>query len=271
MKSHILRAACVAAAALLVPHSASATAIAVDVDPITPGIQAATTVPLGAMVTADIYIISDGVTPIDAYGVSVEFNDTAGILALAAPPPSTLFDLSGVGLAALSPGSSDLALGVPPVPIGPGVPLTPLAIAPFGVGPGGPFTANDGAAGAFEALPAPGGFFGAPGIPPIGAAILAETIMFTATGVGMSDIAPLGIMAPAAPPGTPAPLAIFGPGGVEFYETLTGLGVAAAPVPGFTPAGVNPATVTVIVPEPSTLALLGLGLLAAVRRRRCHS
>ena len=233
---------------------AEAHAVVVDMDTTTPGIQTAFTATVGTVVPVDIYIVSDGATPVNAYGFDVEFNDFPGIVTLAS---ATVFDPSGVGLGA-APTPVDYTSGAPIVP---GVALTPAGIPPFGIGPGGPFAGNDTGAGMYD-ISGAGLFFGL-AMPAAGTPVLAETVSFTAATVGTTDIAPLGIITPgmgAGPFPPPPPV----PGGFEFYDgfvTVASFPAAAAGT-GF-PAGINPGTLTVIpIPEPVVSMLLVLGLAA---------
>ena len=232
----------------------------VDLDPGTPGFQTSLSVLPGTVVTADIHLVDDGVTPISGYGLATNFNDVPGTVGILAPT----FD-GGAAAAVLVP--TDLATGFP---IAPGGVLGPVGTPPFGIGPGGPFTGTDFGAGLYDLAG-----LAWVGMPGLGGTIILETIVFSATGTpgSVTDIAPLGILTPGAP-GGPALPPIAGPGGVEFYNAAVGGSYGAAPfLPGANPlfpAGtpaIMPGTVT-ITPEPGAAMLALLGMVSLFLRRR---
>ncbi len=243
--------------ALLLMTTSTRAQIVIDADPTTPppALEATMSYAMGAVFTVDVYLVIPGapLPPVNAYGIAMEFNDVAGILALGG---ATVADPIPSGLLAAPP------MIVPPVVptdlmpppaggpfIAPGAPLVSPGFVPAALGPMGPFTASDGGAGIFEAAPLPFGF-PAPGM------ILLQTVPFTATALGMSDIAPIGLFTggPACGPpfpvaGTPPPAAVLPPVLIwpcvcELYDAATGVTICP---------GIVPATITVTTPLPVEL------------------
>jgi len=238
---------CVLLSALF-PAAAFGHGLVVDVDSLTPGIQSSISVSTGDVFDIDIYWVGTGL-PLDAYGFAVEWNDVAGVITPTAP---TLFDPSGTGMFAEMDTPTDL---ISTAPLAPGNPLFPYIppFGPVGVGSSGSYTATDGGVGAFAGVP------GGVGLPGPGAQILLESLSFTATSIGTTDISPTtGLIAPGAP-GLPAFLFVVGAGGSHFYDQASGN--------AFSADYITPGTVSV-VPLPGSIFLMGPALfgMAGIRR-----
>jgi len=252
---------------------ASATALVVDVNS-APGIQTSISVPPGTTVTADLYLISDGITTMDTYGVAMEYNDTPGVLApiptiptaTAAPNPP---QLPPPGASIFSAGTEPLVDLSSSTTLHPGTLLASFFFPPQNSGRSGHFTASDGGSGMFNPNWSPNNFFGSSFIPEAGAMIFLQRLRFTAAAPGTTEIFPAGIMDPIGGAIFP-PDAVLDPWGLPFYDSWFGIATPATSVPssGF-PDPITPGTVTV-VPEPSTLfAALMTTVLFWRRRRPC--
>jgi MYXO-CTERM domain-containing protein len=151
---------------------ASGVTLAIDLDPLAPGVQSAISVPVGLTFPVELVLVGDGVAVFDEVIVDIGYND-AGLVLASGPGPVVALALS----------STSISWDVSVPTVAPPLPPPPAALASLGFVPALPFAASEGGF----------GYYTDPGSYPVvapGVTVTVAGFSLTAVGVGTSTVAP---------------------------------------------------------------------------------
>lgn len=221
--------------------------IVIDLDPITPGIQTTLSVSSGSSVTLITYYdpTLSGPIPFNAFGIDLNWT---GVGTATATP--TTAPLAG-SLTLVGPIVFDFVSGAGPLP--PGTPLVSAGMPPgagaFSIGGVGLVDISGSFFTFGGPIPGPVDLFG---ITFTVSGAVGETLTFTPSGIVLPTVG-----------GTPG-IGPFIPGG-DHYQIAPG-----SPTPTISDAFIASSVIT-IIPEPSVLVYMVLGLLALRAGHRAHA